>query len=130
MRLLLDTQAWLWMQVSPDRFSAEALALVEDEGNELLLSAASSWEIAIKFALGKLPLPEPPAEYVPSRLELSGTKALAVEHRHALHVATLPHHHRDPFDRLLVAQAMLEGLPILTSDEVLGRYGVETLAAG
>ena len=97
--------------------------------NELLLSAASSWEIAIKHALGKLPLPEPPAEYVPSRPELSGTKALAVEHRHALHVATLPHHHRNPFDRLLVAQAMLEGLPILTSDEALGRYDVETLEA-
>ena len=127
--MLLDTQAWLWMQVAPERFSASAAKLIEDTGNELLLSAASSWEIAIKYALGKLPLPEPPSEYVPSRLELSGTRALGVEHRHTLHVAVLPHHHRDPFDRLIVAQAQLEGLPILTSDPEVMRYDVETIAA-
>lgn len=129
LKVLLDTQAWLWIQVSPERFSREALELVEDLRNELLLSAASSWEIAIKFALGKLALPEPPAEYVPARLELSGTKALGVEHRHALHVATLPHHHRDPFDRLIVAQAQLEELPVLTSDPSVMRYDIETIPA-
>jgi PIN domain nuclease of toxin-antitoxin system len=130
MRVLLDTQAWLWMQASPERFSRPALDLVEDARNELFLSAASSWEIAIKFALGKLPLPEPPAEYVPSRLETSGTRALGVEHRHALHVASLPHHHRDPFDRLIVAQAQLETLPVLTSDPAVMRYDIETIPAG
>lgn len=112
------------MQASPERLSSEALRLIEDPGNELLLSAASSWEIAIKYALGKLPLPEPPATYVPSRMLSSGTVSLPVEHSHALHVADLPDHHRDPFDRLLVSQALLDGLVILTADPQLEPYGV------
>ena len=131
MRLLLDTHCWLWMLAAPERFSASALALLEDRRNELLLSAASSWEIAIKYALGRLPLPAPPAEYVPQRMRSSGVLALAVEHAHALRVAALPPHHADPFDRLLVAQAILEGLPILTVDRQLEAYGVELVwAAG
>ena len=94
-----------------------------------MLSAASSWEIAIKYALGKLPLPAPPPEYVPSRMQASGTGALPITHAHALHVASLPTHHRDPFDRLLVAQAQVESLPLLTADPQLGRYDIELLAA-
>ena len=129
MRLLLDTQCWLWMAASPERLSARARALVETTDNELYLSAASAWEIAIKHSLGKLSLPEPPARYVPSRLDATRTLALAIEASHALHIATLPPHHRDPFDRLLVAQAQLEDLPILTADPVLARYEVTTIAA-
>jgi len=102
MRFLLDTQCWLWMQAEPDRFSPETRKLLLDPSNELFLSAASSWEIAIKYALGKLPLPEPPSTYVPSRMQSSGVIGLAIEHAHALHVESLPSHHRDPFDRLLV----------------------------
>ena len=124
MRLLLDTQCWLWMQAEPDRFSPEARKLLLDPSNELFLSAASSWEIAIKYALGKLPLPEPPSTYVPSRMQSSGVIGLAIEHAHALHVESLPPHHRDPFDRLLVAQAQLEALPIMTADRVLASYSV------
>ena len=124
MRLLLDTQCWLWMQAEPDRFGAETRKRLLDPRNELLLSAASAWEIAIKYALGKLPLPEPPSTYVPSRMRSSGVVGLAVEHAHALHVERLPPHHRDPFDRLLVAQAQLEGLPIVTSDLALAPYSV------
>jgi PIN domain nuclease of toxin-antitoxin system len=123
-KVLLDTQCWLWMQVAPERFSSAAMALVRDLDNGLFLSAVSAWEIAIKYALGKLPLPLPPEEYVPSRLARSGVLALAVTHSHALHVATLPHHHRDPFDRLLVAQAQLEGMAILTVDRQLEPYDV------
>ena len=124
MRILLDTQTWLWMQVSPDRLNDEALALVGDSDQELLLSAASSWEIAIKVALGKLTLPTNPAVYVPDRMRSSGVAALPVTHPHALAVATLPQHHRDPFDRLLVAQAQLENLTILTADRVFDSYDV------
>ena len=124
MKLLLDTQCWLWMQAEPDRFGPETRKLLLAPGNELYLSAASSWEIAIKYALGKLPLPEPPTTYVPSRMQSSGVIGLAIEHAHALHVDTLPPHHRDPFDRLLVAQAQLEGLPILTADRALALYRV------
>lgn len=129
MRVLLDTQCWLWMQVSPERFAPAALEIVSDTANELLLSAASCWEIAIKFALGKLPLPLSPAEYVPSRLQTSGVLTLPVSARHALHVATLPPHHRDPFDRLLVAQAQLEELSLLTADRQIAAYDVRLILA-
>ncbi len=129
MRLLLDTGCWLWMQAAPERFSPDRLALLESPQTELFLSAASSWEIAIKYALGRLPLPEPPAIYVPDRMTSSGVAALPVEHAHALRVAELPPHHRDPFDRLLVAQAQLEKLPLLTADPLLAQYEVEILPA-
>jgi len=129
MKILLDTQCWLWMQASPDRFSPRVLELVKSPDNDLFLSAVSSWEIAIKYALGKLPLPAPPAEYVPPRMASSGVRALPVSHAHALQVAILPPHHRDPFDRLLVAQAQLERLPLLTSDRQLAAYDLEILWA-
>jgi PIN domain nuclease of toxin-antitoxin system len=124
MKLLVDTHCWLWMQASPERFSDDTRAVLLDSANTLLLSAASSWEIAIKYALGKLPLPEPPAAYVPSRMQRSGTTALAVEHAHTLQVASLPPHHRDPFDRLMIAQAMVESLSVLTADDAFTPYDV------
>ena len=130
MRLLLDTQAWLWLHVSPERLNDDAMELAADQRIELFLSAASSWEISIKYALGKLFLPEPPAEYVPSRMRDSGVVGMPVSHRHALHVATLPPHHRDPFDRVLVAQAQLEGLTILTADRTIEKYDVPVRWAG
>jgi PIN domain nuclease of toxin-antitoxin system len=129
LRILLDTHAWLWLQTTPERLPLRSLELVSDPENEVFFSAASSWEIAIKYALGKLPLPEPPGEYVPSRIAASGTSPLPVEHRHALHVASLPHYHRDPFDRLLVAQSRVEGLALLTSDPAFEAYGVDLIPA-
>lgn len=129
MRILLDTQCWLWLHAEPERFGAEALTVVEDRDNELLFSAASAWEIAIKYALGKLPLPVPPAEYVPSRMGRAGTTAVPVLHDHALRVATLPPHHRDPFDRLLVAQGQAERLRLLTADRQFAPYDVEVIWA-
>jgi PIN domain nuclease of toxin-antitoxin system len=128
-RLLLDTQVWLWMQAAPGRLGSRAHAMLADPENQLLLSAASSWEIAIKHGLGKLPLPEPPSEYVPSRMHASGTEALPVTHAHALHVANLPPHHRDPFDRLLVAQAQLESLTVVTADPQIGLYELTSILA-
>lgn len=124
MRILLDTQCWLWLQASPERLSPGAYALVADLSNELFFSAASAWEIAIKHALGKLRLPCPPSEYVQKRMETSGVRALPVSIAHALRVSELPPHHRDPFDRLLVAQAQLEKLSILTADRQLSLYDV------
>lgn len=117
------------MQAEPERFSEEALSLVEDVENELLFSAASSWEIAIKHAIGRLELPAPPEEYVPRRILTSGVTPLSIEHAHALRVARLPPHHRDPFDRLLVAQAQLEDVPILTADRRFSPYEVEVRSA-
>jgi PIN domain nuclease of toxin-antitoxin system len=129
MRILLDTHAWLWMNAEPERLSPEALELIQDLSNELLLSAASAWEIAIKAALGKLVLPEPPSRYIPSRMQAGGVTSLPVTVAHAAAVADLPRHHRDPFDRMLVAQAKLERVPILTSDPQLDAYDVERIAA-
>lgn len=103
--------------------------MLQDPENQLFLSAASSWEMAIKYALGKLPLPLPPVEYVLSRMETSGTSPLPVQHLHALHAGSLPPHHADPFDRLLIAQAQLEDLKLLTVDRQFKAYEVDLLWA-
>jgi PIN domain nuclease of toxin-antitoxin system len=128
-RLLLDTHVFLWLLTEPERIG-EHLPLVEDRRNELLVSAACSWEIAIKHGLGRLPLPEPPQRYVPDRLRAIGAHALPIEHTHALAVAALEPLHRDPFDRLLVAQAGLLDVPIMTADAIIARYPVRTLMVG
>lgn len=129
MRVLLDTQCWLWMAAAPERFSEPSRALIENTDNELYVSAATAWEIAIKHSLGKLRLPEPPVRYVPARMGTLRTLALSVEHAHALQVSVLPLHHRDPFDRLLIAQAQVEDLPILTADPLFSRYDVALIHA-
>ncbi|HEY3759399.1 MAG TPA: type II toxin-antitoxin system VapC family toxin [Solirubrobacteraceae bacterium] len=129
MKILLDTQVFLWVHTERGRLG-EHLALVEDPHNERLLSAASSWEIAIKYRLGRLALPEPPQRYVPSRMRAIGAQGLAIEHRHALAVEALEPLHKDPFDRLLVAQAQALDVTILTADATVAQYPVRTLLVG
>lgn len=124
--MLLDTHVFLWLQTEPERLG-QALRLLEEPGTDLLLSAASSWEIAIKHGLGRLPLPDPPDEYVPERLRLSGVIGLPIEHSHALAVSSLPPLHRDPFDRMIVAQAMILDVPVITADPAVIQYEVETI---
>jgi PIN domain nuclease of toxin-antitoxin system len=126
---LLDTHVWLWMLVSPERLGPTALGLLTDTSSRPLLSAVTSWEIAIKYALGRLELPMPPAAYVPDRMRRTGVEGLLISHAHTLRVASLEAHHRDPFDRLLVAQALEENVPILTADPVFAQYDVEVLSA-
>ena len=126
-RLLLDTYVWLWSITTPRKLGREGLRLLENTGNELFLSAASSWEIAIKYRLGRLPLPEPPHKFIPQRLIRDGITPLPVEHHHACHVANLPDLHRDPFDRLLIAQAQIEHLAFITADQKLKDYDVEMI---
>jgi len=126
-KVLLDTQAWLWLQDRVGRFAYSTLEILQDPETDRILSMASVWEISIKFALGKLRLPESPDRYVPDRLALSMTRILPIELRHAVHVAQLPVHHRDPFDRMLVAQALIERMPVLTADRRFSAYGVEVL---
>jgi PIN domain nuclease of toxin-antitoxin system len=125
--VLLDTHAFLWANADPDRLGPHA-DLVADGRTELLWSAASTWEIAIKSALGRLQLPEPVDRYVSDRMRRLGVTPIPIDHRHAAAVAELPHHHGDPFDRMLVAQARALGVPILTADETIARYEVEVLA--
>jgi PIN domain nuclease of toxin-antitoxin system len=127
LRILLDTHCWLWLCAEPERFSKTTLAELADPQTERLLSAASVWEIVIKHGLGKLSLPVAPGDFVPSRLARTRTDVLDISAAHALRIANLPDHHRDPFDRMIVAQALVEGVPLLTADRVMRRYGVEAL---
>lgn len=129
MRVLLDTHVFLWMQGAPERLSAKARAIVENQDNELLLSAASAWEISIKHALGRIDLPDSPERYVPDRMRSSSLQGLNVTHAHALASGSLPLLHRDPFDRMLITQAMSERLAIMTSDDAIKQYSIEIIPA-
>ena len=124
MKVLLDTHCWLWMLEDSEKLSAGARALVRDPEHELFFSAASAWEIAIKYAQGKLRLPQPPSTFVPHFMTAGGVGALPILHSHTLHAGNLPPHHRDPFDRMLIAQAQVEELTVLTADAVFGKYDV------
>ena len=101
--------------------------LADSDQHVFYLSAASAWEIAIKYSLGRLELPAPPAEIVPADLARQGVLSLPIRNTHALAVADLPFHHADPFDRLLIAQAKIEDLTILTSDKAFRRYGIKII---
>jgi PIN domain nuclease of toxin-antitoxin system len=125
-RLLLDTCTFLWMLGAEEKLSAAARVLLLDPANDLFLSAASSWEIAIKCGLGRLRLDESPESYVPARMRRHGIRGLPVDHVHALRTFRLPRHHSDPFDRILVSQAQEEGLVVLTPDAAFAPYEVET----
>lgn len=127
MRVLLDTHTFLWWNTDDSRLSPKVRDLIADGRNEIYLSVASAWEIAIKAARGSLILPEPPEQYVPSRLRLHRMLVLAIQLRHALMVYDLPMIHRDPFDRLLIAQSRLEDLPLLTIDPEIIQYGIEVV---
>jgi len=128
-KILIDTQCWLWMNASPERFRASSLALIEREETEILLSAASAWEIAVKQSLKKIRLPMSPSDYVESRLRQTRSTPLPITHAHALWAGELPPRHRDPFDRLLVAQSQLERVPILTADRSFQLYDVDVIEA-
>lgn len=127
MRLLLDTHIFLWYITADARLPARYLAAIRDPANEVYLSAASVWEAVIKYALGKLPLPGPPAEYLPRQREAHGIASLPVDEGAMPHLAGLPPLHRDPFDRMLVAQALQHGLTVLTVDPAVSAYPVPVL---
>jgi len=127
MKALLDTHVFLWWITDDQRLSSRVREIIADGTNEILFSAASGWEIAIKTRLGRLQLPDDPEIFIPEQLELNAIEVLPVQIGHALHVYQLPSHHRDPFDHLLIAQAQLEKLPILTADPQISRYPVEII---
>jgi PIN domain nuclease of toxin-antitoxin system len=127
MSLLLDTHAFLWWITKSPRLSAVARAAVLSADGDVLVSAATVWEIAIKAALGKIELLDDPAVLVPDQIAQHGFTALAVDMRHALRVFSLPPLHRDPFDRMLVAQSQIEGVPIVTADPLIASYDVPTI---
>jgi PIN domain nuclease of toxin-antitoxin system len=127
MKLLLDTHSFLWFIMGSPKLSERVRALIEDDGNDKLLSIASLWEIAIKQSLGKLSLGIPFEVLIPQQLSVNGIGLLNIKIDHIAVVSTLPFHHRDPFDRLLVAQAMIERLPILSADSAFDAYLVARL---
>lgn len=124
MRLLLDTHAFLWWVEGTPALGPRARAAVSSPDNEVLLSIASCWELAIKISLGKLRLTRSLAPFISEQLRTNGFSLLDVSLRHAAHVADLPFHHRDPFDRLLAAQALDDQLAMISSDRVFRKYGV------
>jgi len=126
-KVLVDTHCWLWFLMTPDRLSAAAVDALADVSNEVYVSAAVAWEIVIKSGLGKLSLPVPAAQYVSERLAALGHRPFAISVEHAVALADLPTHHKDPFDRILIAQAQVDGLTLLTADEKIKAYAVPIL---
>ena len=124
MRLLLDTCTFLWIVADAPQLSPRARSLFQAPDNEVFLSAVSAWEIAVKHGLGRLPLPEPPARFVPAARDAHGIEPLALDEESVLQVGRLPDAHRDPFDRMLVCQAITHGLAILTPDPLVSDYPV------
>jgi PIN domain nuclease of toxin-antitoxin system len=126
-RLLLDTCTFLWMTLGSPRLSTTALRLLEDASNEAFLSSGSAWEISIKWSAGKLALPQPPHHFVPSQRSQHQLSALPIREEDVLHLHRLPPLHRDPFDRILVSQAISQGLAILTPDSEISQYPVRVI---
>jgi PIN domain nuclease of toxin-antitoxin system len=127
MRLLLDTHSFLWFINGSPQISASARALIEDASNQPFLSVASLWEMAIKMSLGRLSFGQPFETLIPQQLGLNGIALLGITISHTAGVAKLPFHHRDPFDRLLIAQAMVEQMPIVSGDTAFDAYDATRL---
>jgi len=126
-KLLLDTCTFLWIAEAAERLPPRVIALYQSSGNEVYVSAASAMEIAVKYSTKRLLLSEPPPLWLPRQRAAHGVEALAVDEESALHVSLLPLIHRDPFDRLLVAQAIVHGMTILTPDPIIARYPARTM---
>jgi PIN domain nuclease of toxin-antitoxin system len=130
MKFLLDTSVFLWLLSGEAKLNQRALEILTSSSSELYFSAAGSWEIAIKFALGALPLPKAPREFISHALRYWPMLALNITQEHAFHAGELPLHHRDPFDRMLIAQALSEQLTLLTADRVFQKYKVDLIFCG
>jgi PIN domain nuclease of toxin-antitoxin system len=130
MRLLLDTSVVLWSAAEDYKLNSRAKELLSSKASELYLSSATVWEIAIKFALGSLKLNSEPEVFITEAVREMNMQALQIAHTHAIEAGRLPKHHRDPFDRMLIAQAQTEGLVLLTADRVFQKYRVELILCG
>lgn len=127
MRALFDTGTFLWFISDSDRLSMNARNNIADLENELILSVASLWEIAIKSSLGKLELLRPFDQLIPEQLEINSVDILPIELNHLSSVIKLPFHHRDPFDRLIIAQSITEDLPVISSDKAFQMYPIDVI---
>jgi PIN domain nuclease of toxin-antitoxin system len=127
MKLLLDTCTFLWIATGDASLSASARKFFSDPANDAFLSSVSAWEIAVKHSLGKLPLPRPPSVLVPEERQRHQIQPLALDEAAALFCAKLPELHKDPFDRMLICQAIIGGLTLLTPDPLVTQYPVATV---
>ncbi len=127
MKALLDTHTFLWWVTNNPLLSTTVDGILRDRSNEIFVSAATGWEIAIKSQIGKLNFPTPPEPFMLQQLALNSFVGLPIRLEHGLQVYHLPLHHRDPFDRILIAQSQLEGMPILTADSKISQYGVHVI---
>ncbi len=127
MRFLLDTHCWLWWLFEPEKLSDTAQATIRNKNNQLYLSVASIWEIGIKVKIGKLNIPQALEIFIPQQMQADGLEALLITPDHAMKAANLPLHHKDPFDRMLIAQTQLENIILLTNDSAFSLYNVTTL---
>jgi PIN domain nuclease of toxin-antitoxin system len=127
LKILLDTHTFLWFITNDKNLSSLAREIIEDSDNDRLISIASIWEIAIKSSLGKLKLKEPFPKLIPAQLKMNLIELLHIKISHLSLVSTLPFHHRDPFDRLIIAQSLIEDLPIVSVDTQFDDYGVERI---
>lgn len=126
-RYLLDTCSFLWLVAGDDKLSVRARDIIRQPENDIFLSSISAWEIIVKHQAGKLPLPQKPDVFISQQREAHGVSNLALAESHVVTLSKLPGFHRDPFDRMLVCQAIAEGLTILTPDEAVTQYPVRTL---
>lgn len=127
MKALLDTHAFLWWVTNNPQLSSTVQSILMERSNEIFFSAASGWEIAIKAQLRKLELPSEPEIYIAEQLKINSFQILPIELRHTLQTYYLPNHHKDPFDRILVAQSQVENLPLLTLDAKIAQYEVRVI---
>jgi PIN domain nuclease of toxin-antitoxin system len=127
MRVLLDTNSFLWFISGSNRLSIDAQRFIADLDNQLVLSLASLWEIAIKISIGKLELLQPFDQLIPQQLKENDIHVMPIELSHLTKILGLPFHHRDPFDRLIIAQALTEGLSVISSDIVFSKYSVKLI---
>ena len=130
MKYLVDTSVLIHSVIAPVKLNRQAVELFRDNSSELYLSAASSWEITIKASTGKLILPQPPSEFVIRAIQLMSLQSLDITHHHVAALERLPNYHRDPFDRMLIAQAHVEELVLLTADRNFEKYPVKTFWCG
>jgi PIN domain nuclease of toxin-antitoxin system len=129
-KYLLDSKIWLWSIYAVEKINDACREILENGRQEVYFSAATAWELSIKARLGKLHLPGPPGQCIPAFMAKQGLRPLPVSHLHAVKVYDLPLHHDDPFDRLIIAQAVMESMTVLTSDKAFRKYSVDVLWSG
>ncbi len=127
MRILLDTCTFLWIITDAPELSTRARQQFREPTNEVFLSSVSALEISIKYAIGRLPLPESPEMFIPTQREHHGIETFPLEENAALHLARLPQLHKDPFDRILICQAIIHGMVIMTPDELILQYAIQSI---